>query len=212
VQEVADEARLSGTAICSNGAIVLELGTGEIVRERTIETEIAVRLVRALRERLPGILFAVEREAFGHEPGFAAWNWTPPRDTAVADAIELLQEPATKLILRHERHEVEVVAAAARELAGDQASISIAGPWVVEVSAAGIDKAAALAELREERRIDAAEVVAFGDHLNDVPILAWAGHAVAVANAHPDAVAAADEVTASNDEDGVALVLERLFQ
>jgi Cof subfamily protein (haloacid dehalogenase superfamily) len=212
VQEVADDAHLSGTAICSNGAILLDLGTGSITRERAIETEVAVRLVRALRERLPGILFAVEREAFGHEPGFAAWNWTPPADTAVGDAIELLEEPATKLILRHEQHEVEVVAAAARELAGDQASISIAGPWVVEVSAAGIDKAAALAELCEELRIEAARVVAFGDHLNDLPILAWAGHAVAVANAHPDVVAAADEVTASNDEDGVALVLERLFQ
>jgi hydroxymethylpyrimidine pyrophosphatase-like HAD family hydrolase len=39
----------------------------------------------------------------------------------------------------------------------------------------------------------------------------WAGHSVAVANAHPDVLAAADEVTASNDDDGVALVLERLF-
>jgi hydroxymethylpyrimidine pyrophosphatase-like HAD family hydrolase len=46
---------------------------------------------------------------------------------------------------------------------------------------------------------------------NDLPMLAWAGHGVAVANAHPDVRAAADEVTASNDESGVALVLERLF-
>jgi Cof subfamily protein (haloacid dehalogenase superfamily) len=212
VQEVADDTGLSGTAICSNGAIVLDLATGEIVRERPIETEMAVRLVRALRERLPGILFAVERKAFAHEPGFAAWNWTPPADTRVADAVELLGEPATKLILRHEQHEVEVVAAVARELAGEQASISIAGPWVVEVSSAGVDKAAALAEVCETLRIDAAAVVAFGDHLNDVPILAWAGHAVAVANAHPDTIAVADDVTASNDDDGVAVVLERLFQ
>ena len=52
--------------------------------------------------------------------------------------------------------------------------------------------------------------IAFGDHLNDLPILAWAGRAVAVANAHPDVVEIADELTATNDEDGVALVLERL--
>jgi hydroxymethylpyrimidine pyrophosphatase-like HAD family hydrolase len=43
---------------------------------------------------------------------------------------------------------------------------------------------------------------------NDVPMLAWAGLGVAMGNAHPDAVAAADEVTATND-DGVARVLER---
>lgn len=69
-------------------------------------------------------------------------------------------------------------------------------------------KAFALASLG----IPAAETVAFGDMPNDVPMLEWAGHGVAVANAHPDALAAADEVTASNDEDGVALVLERLLE
>jgi hydroxymethylpyrimidine pyrophosphatase-like HAD family hydrolase len=42
-------------------------------------------------------------------------------------------------------------------------------------------------------------------------MLAWAGHSVAVANAHPEVLAAVDEVTATNDEDGVAQVLERFF-
>ena len=46
---------------------------------------------------------------------------------------------------------------------------------------------------------------------NDLPMLEWVGHAVAVANAHPEVLALADEVTASNDDDGVAQVLERLF-
>ena len=106
--------------------------------------------------------------------------------------------------------EVEAVAAVARELAGDAVSISLSGPWVVEISPAGVNKASALAELCEELGIDAGDVIAFGDHLNDLPMLAWAGRAVAVANAHPDVVEIADELTATNDEDGVALVLERL--
>ena len=46
---------------------------------------------------------------------------------------------------------------------------------------------------------------------NDLPMLSWAGHAVAMANAHPEVQEAADEVTASNDDDGVAVVLERWF-
>ena len=54
-------------------------------------------------------------------------------------------------------------------------------------------------------------MLAFGDMPNDLAMLRWAGRAVAVANAHPDVVAAADEVTASNDEAGVARVLERLL-
>ena len=57
--------------------------------------------------------------------------------------------------------------------------------------------------------ITAADVVAFGDMPNDVPMLRWAGLGVAMGNAHPDAMAAADEVTAANTDDGVARVLER---
>jgi hydroxymethylpyrimidine pyrophosphatase-like HAD family hydrolase len=55
------------------------------------------------------------------------------------------------------------------------------------------------------------DVVAFGDMPNDLPMLAWAGHSVAVGNAHPEVLGAVDEVTASNDDDGVAQVLERWF-
>lgn len=209
VGDLAAELGITGEAICSNGAIVLDLATSDVLRMRTIETEVALELVRGLRERLPGIVFAVERERLAHEPGFDA-DWELPPDTRVADAVELLDEPAAKLILRHADHEVEVIAAVAREIAGGSALVSISGAWAVEVSAAGVNKASALAELCDELGITAGDVVAFGDHLNDLPMLVWAGHAVAVANAHPDVVKIADEVTASNDEDGVALVLERL--
>jgi len=210
VREIVDGTELRGAAICSNGAIVIDLPEGSIRRMRTFESEVAMELVRALRERLPGVLFGVEREAFSHEPGFAAWNWMPPPGTRIDDALALLDEPATKLVVLHGGHEVEALAAVVREVAGGRADAYVSGPWVVEVSPAGVNKAAALAELCDELGIEAAEVVAFGDHLNDVPMLAWAGRAVAVENAHPDLVAVADEVTSSNDEDGVAIVLERL--
>jgi hydroxymethylpyrimidine pyrophosphatase-like HAD family hydrolase len=88
--------------------------------------------------------------------------------------------------------------------------VTLTGDAFVEVMAAGVAKEAALASLAAERGIAPGEVVAFGDQLTDAGMLAWAGLGVAVANAHPSALQAADEVTASNDEDGVALVLERL--
>ena len=57
--------------------------------------------------------------------------------------------------------------------------------------------------------IAAGDIVAFGDMPNDVPMLRWSGLGVAMGNAHPDAVAAADEVTTPNTDDGLARVLER---
>jgi hydroxymethylpyrimidine pyrophosphatase-like HAD family hydrolase len=65
--------------------------------------------------------------------------------------------------------------------------------------------------LCERGGIDRADVLAFGDMPNDLAMLEWAGHSVAVANAHAEVIAIADEVTASNDQGGVAQVLERLF-
>ena len=106
--------------------------------------------------------------------------------------------------------DLEHVLAVASELAGPDASTTLAGDAFVELAAPGVAKEAALERLATDRGISADEVIAFGDHVTDAGMLAWAGHGVAVANAHPAALAAADEVTATNDEDGVALVLERL--
>ena len=80
---------------------------------------------------------------------------------------------------------------------------------LVEVSAIGISKALGVQEVARPLEITADEVVAFGDMPNDVPMLLWAGHGVAMGNAHPEAKAAANEVTAPNGDDGLARVLER---
>jgi Cof subfamily protein (haloacid dehalogenase superfamily) len=209
--DVAREAGVGGLAICSNGATVYDLDRHRVVRERTLSTEVAANLVRVLREKAPGIRFAVESRAeLAVEPEFSAWDWVPPEGMRIADALDLVADPVTRLIVRHDGYELEVLAALVREIAGESASVLVPGEWTVELSPVGVNKAAALAELCDELGLDAADVIAFGDFLNDLPMLAWAGRSVAVANAHPDVIAEAGEVTASNDEDGVAIVLERL--
>ena len=72
----------------------------------------------------------------------------------------------------------------------------------------GLRKAVALASLCEDLQVDQSAVIAFGDEINDTEMLEWAGIGVAMANASPEAKAAADVVTASNNDDGVARFLE----
>jgi hydroxymethylpyrimidine pyrophosphatase-like HAD family hydrolase len=74
-----------------------------------------------------------------------------------------------------------------------------------------VSKATTLARLCDEHGIDAAEVAAFGDMPNDLPMLMWAGRSYAVANAHPEVLAAVDVTVAANDDDGVARTIEELF-
>jgi hydroxymethylpyrimidine pyrophosphatase-like HAD family hydrolase len=83
---------------------------------------------------------------------------------------------------------------------------------LLEIAAPGVTKATGLAELAATHGIAAEEVVAIGDMPNDVPMLEWAGRSYAVANAHPAARAAADEVLGSNDDDAVALLIESVLE
>jgi hydroxymethylpyrimidine pyrophosphatase-like HAD family hydrolase len=73
-----------------------------------------------------------------------------------------------------------------------------------------VDKGAALRQLCAMWEIAPGDVAAIGDGRNDLGMLAFAGVAVAPANAHPDVLAAADLITSSNNEDGVAQALDRL--
>lgn len=202
-----------GVAVCANGAVIWDLHADALLETRALAPPVAADVVRRLKPALPDASWAVETaDTFGHEPGYRP-HWPVP-DGTVVDAIEaLLTAPVTKLLLRHDYLPADALVEVAVERLGDlaQPTHSNSEGSLLEISAAGVSKASALARLCAERGIDRAEVIAFGDMPNDVPMLEWAGHAVAVANAHPDVLAAADEVTLANDEAGVAQVLERLL-
>jgi Cof subfamily protein (haloacid dehalogenase superfamily) len=210
---------VGGIAICANGAVVWDLDAGTMVDVTPLAADLAAGLVRELREAIPGVLFAVELEhGFGREAG-----WTdgtgPPRPRLVEretpevledDALELVTGPVVKLLVRHPTLPFPEVARRARQAVGEHAVVTWAGTRLLEISAAGVTKAWALERLCARLGVRRQQVLALGDMENDLPMLAWAGHSVAVANAQPDVLDAADEVTASNLDDGVALVLERL--
>jgi Cof subfamily protein (haloacid dehalogenase superfamily) len=202
-----------GVAICANGAVLWDLHTESVIHASPLEPVIARELVALLQDEMPGGAWAVERtDGFGHEPAYIP-RWPVPEGTSIDSVHALVAEPAIKLMLRHNQLSADALLQRARELCGHLAefSHSSTSDALLEISAAGVSKASALARLCLRRGVEREEVIAFGDMPNDLPMLAWAGHAVAVANAHPDVIAAADEVTASNDESGVAVVLERLF-
>ncbi len=214
LRRLAASAALTGLAICCNGALVYDLDRGIVVRHTPLGGEIAARLVAGLREAVPGVCFAVEAgERYGSEPAYAALDGALVEpDGPTGDALALCRGPVTKLIVRHPDFAAEALLPLVRRLAGADAAATHSGTAFVEVASADVHKATALAALCAERGVSAEATIAFGDMPNDLPLLAWAGHAVAVANAHPDVLRVADEVTLTNQEDGVAVVLERLLQ
>ncbi|WP_066065328.1 Cof-type HAD-IIB family hydrolase [Frankia sp. EI5c] len=209
--DIVRQTAATGIAICANGALVYDLDTCAPVRRTVLESAAAVRLARAIRESVPGVAFAVESgHRFGREPDFRTM-WPDP-DELVAGFTELLTcLPTAKLLVRRGGAAMTDVYETIVRLAGEEAAVTMSSSDLIEISGPGVSKAVALAELAGDRGILPGQVIAFGDMPNDLPMFGWAGHCVAVANAHPEVLAAADEVTASNDEDGVAQVLERLY-
>lgn len=201
-----------GLAICANGALVYDLATESVVRSHTLTPEAAAEIVQRLRRAWPGVIFAVETvDHLGLEPGWEL-NWAPPEGTVFADALELVTAPAIKLLAKLDGHDVEAALAhSAADLSGLAEVTWSGGKHLLEMSAPGINKGVALAELAAGLGLDASAAVAFGDMPNDLDMLRWAGRGLAVANAHELVRAAADGVVDSNDDDGVAAELERLF-
>jgi hydroxymethylpyrimidine pyrophosphatase-like HAD family hydrolase len=166
----------------------------------------------AIRAEIPDVEFAVERsDRYGQEPNYLN-RWPRPDDALVAAIDVLLAEPAAKLLVRHPSWHSDELLARIGRLVGDRVNASHSGGHsLVEISASGVSKAAMLADFAAEQGISAAETIAFGDSVNDLPMLAWAGTSYGVANAHPEVLAVVDRICPSNDEDGVAAVLEELF-
>ena len=211
--DVAARTGHTGLAICANGALLYDMHTDRIVDTFPLSVEVGLEVVRRLRAALPDVAFAVETaEGFAHEPRYVS-RYDAGRQREIAAIEEIYAGPATKLLARHEAMGMEEFHSAAREVVGDLAELTHSGGQgaLLEISAAGVSKASTLAIVCEQRGIDAADVVAFGDMPNDLPMLLWAGQPYAVRTGHPDVVAAVDDLVDPPEQDGVARALERLF-
>lgn len=213
LRQIAHMLGISGLAICCNGALVYDLDAYKIVQHWPLSSLQARRLVMTLREALPDLSFACERGLeFVCEPDF--YRFLPLKTDMtiyIEDALSFCNQPLSKLIVLHSSRAVDTLHQYVAPLLGEEVIVTHSGAAFLEISAAGVTKARTLAALCEQRGISSDEVVAFGDMPNDLSMLQWAGHGVAVANAHPQVLADADEVTLSNVEDGVALVLEKIL-
>lgn len=212
VDDLAELVGAHGVAIVANGAILYDVAARKPLRTRMIEPSTALEVAAAIRAEIPGVLFAIEREnRYGQEPEYPN-RWPKPDNSLIGEITELLTEPAAKLLVKHPDWHADVLLDRVSSVVGDRVAPSHSGGEnLVEISATGVSKAAMLAEFAATQGLSASDVIAFGDSVNDLPMLAWAGTSYGVANAHREVLAVVDEICPGNDEDGVAAVLETLF-
>ncbi|MCV7204831.1 HAD family hydrolase [Mycolicibacterium peregrinum] len=218
IAPVVDGLGLAPMAVCANGAVIYDPATDRIVSAHTLSTDVLGELAEIATRVIPGAGLAVERVGrsahdaatpqFVSSPGYEH-AWLNPDNTEVS-VEDLLSAPAVKLLIRKAGARSADMAAELLKHVGLQGDITYStNNGLIEVVPLGISKATGVAELAAPLGLSATDIVTFGDMPNDIPMLSWAGRGVAMGNAHPEAVAAADEVTVTNAENGVAHVLER---
>ncbi|MER5597473.1 Cof-type HAD-IIB family hydrolase [Streptomyces sp. NPDC002265] len=211
-----------GLAICGNGAAVVDLhggpGAHRFVKVRELARQNALDAVQLLRDAAPGTVVAVEQTyGFHQEPAYPKLHMEIPDHLAPAEDLLAPDgpcgtEPVLKILAYHPDLDPDAFLGVGRLAIGTRASVTRSSPSaLLEISGHGVSKASTLALCCAERGISPEEVVAFGDMPNDVEMLTWAGRSYAMGNAHPDVVAAASGRTVANNDDGVAVVIERIL-
>ncbi|EME96865.1 Cof-type HAD-IIB family hydrolase [Streptomyces mobaraensis NBRC 13819 = DSM 40847] len=213
-RHILDALDYRGLAVCGQGAQVYHAGEHRLLTSVTLDRRVAALAVEKIEAETGPLHLAASRDGLDGDllvtAGYRLQEGPRP-PVPVTDQAELWAEPLNKLYLQHSRLGDDALADAARAAAGGLVDVTMAGEGIVELLPLGLSKATGLSLAARRLGVKASETIAFGDMPNDIPMFGWAGYGVAMAGAHAELKAVADEVTAGNDEDGIAVVVERLF-
>ncbi|MFV0134916.1 HAD family hydrolase [Streptomyces sp. HMX87] len=212
-RHVLDDLGYDGLAVCGQGAQVYHAGEHRLLTSVTLDRQLAGVALAKIEAETGPLYVAASRDGLDGEvlvgPGYEVGGALPA--TPFTDASDLWSAPLNKIYIQHPTLSDDELAEVARRTAGGFVTVTMAGAGIVELLPLGLSKATGLSLAARRLGMKAADTIAFGDMPNDIPMFGWASHGVAMANAHAELRAVADEVTSSNDEDGIAVVLERFL-
>jgi Cof subfamily protein (haloacid dehalogenase superfamily) len=187
-----------------------------VLRSATVPGQVALAAVEAI-EAVTGPM-SVLVEALD-TPNAPIWGephhaWRYPDDVEHRGRADAFAGPVLKVFAHSPGHGTDELMEIARQLVpADGVTVTQAGLGYIEICPPGVTKATGLAVVAGSIGVDPRDVLVFGDMPNDLPMFQWAGWGrVAVRGAHPQVLAAADEVTLGNDDEGVAAYLDRLLR
>ena len=204
------EAGLEEPVVCYQGAVVAD-ANGTFLRHEPVPLELAREAVAAVVAEGFHLNAYVGDELYVAEVtpqarAYADFQGIPINP--VGPLLDWLAEPPTKLVAVGDPDELDGLEARVKERFGPRLYISKSLPYFLEFASPEVTKASGMAFLAEHLGFASEATVAFGDGENDVELLAWAGYAVAVENAHERVLAEADLVCPRDAEEGVAQVIE----
>lgn len=205
---------LTGPQITFNGAVVVDPESGRPIFLQAVPIALVEPVLGFLRDQEVYTCYYTETAIYvrGHAPAERAL--VPPdfpRPIATPHLEGLLHMPCLKLVVVAEPARIRELRVLAEREFGDKLYVTQTSPVLLEFLHPEVSKGAALQRVIVDLDIDPAQVLAFGDSHNDLGMLQVAGTGVAMANASDEVRAVADRIAPSNNEDGIAVVLDDLL-
>ena len=205
-------APLRGYLLSENGGVLLDCVTGRVLFSVEIPPERIREIVELSRKHRTAIL-SYEGDDIITESGSDPYVAGEARNVRmnikeVPDLISHITFPIVKLMMVGSEEQIRNLEPVVAKALGAEFSVFRSEAYHLEILPAGIDKGSGLKRTLEYLNIPEAAAIACGDYDNDIPMLKAAGLGVAMANGCPEIRKCADYITRSNEEDGVAAVIE----
>lgn len=218
IQRLADELELKkygGYILAYNGGHIIECGKNETILKNTIDIKYYRDICECAHKFDVSALTYNGEGVISENPGAKyvikeGYNNTIPV-IGVKSLFDEVKEPVVKFMIVGEPDELKKALDYMQNKFNGILNVFLSEPYFMEVTPLGIEKASSLGRLLEHLGYTRAELMAIGDGLNDIPMLKFAGLAVAMDNAYDETKQCADYVTASNNDDGVARAVERFI-
>jgi Cof subfamily protein (haloacid dehalogenase superfamily) len=210
---------INAPQITCNGAIIYDIRDNSIIQQLLLPEEIIISLLKTLRELGLYCCYYSDQRLYidaalaiqsHHSPSPQQRRTNVPISIS-KDVAEYASLPCIKIAAYGDEYTLQQKRLVIKDRLGGQVYITQTAENCLEFLHPHVSKANALRTILNNYGIAAEDVIAFGDNPNDVEMLQLAGVGVAVANAHQEVKEAANYITQSNDQDGVALAIERFL-
>lgn len=207
---------LKGEILTFQGGIVADIETGNVIERTSIPLNIAADVCDYLRGK--GIYHHIYEE-----DSFVANEETEYSEIYKSFCqcpMIVTEKPLSKYLTDKNYEPVKILVMEAPDkisshmeellsVFGDVCFITTSKPWLIEIINKNVDKGKAVKKMGEKLGVTAAETIAIGDSLNDLPMIKYAGLGVAVGNAGTDLRRIADVIAPSNDDNGVEYIIRK---
>jgi Cof subfamily protein (haloacid dehalogenase superfamily) len=194
--------------VASNGSVTFRYPPTEILSTVTFD---ASEVVRQLLEQVPHALVAVEDLGVGYRVNRHFPEGEITGQMTLQSVEELIAEPVTRVIIRDPDATAEEFIELAQRLGLHGINYAIGWTAWLDLAPKDVSKASGLEQVCRRLGVGAEDVLAVGDGRNDIEMLQWAGRGVAMGQAPLVVQEAADDVTATVQDDGAARELDRWF-